>query len=291
MYEIPTERPVEPFTLEVLEKVSHAFSRLGIKYFLAGAMARDILLTNVFDIPTGRATRDIDMAVAVESWEQFNEVKSLLVGEYEFNASEHVEHRLYYRKENTENGYPLDLVPFGGVANSASEIAWPPDLKVIMNVAGYEEVYTSAVSVQIKSDLVIPVASLPGLTLLKLFAWQDRGQDQSSSKDAEDLLTLLRNYVNAGNRDRLYETETSILEEASFDPDIASPMLLAKDMSHIASEETLKTVEEILNNTSLVEKLAMQMAGTTYDFEEKIEYVNKLISKFKIPGRVARWQN
>jgi predicted nucleotidyltransferase len=38
----------------------------------------------------------------------------------------------------------VDLVPFGAISNGTSAIAWPPDLKTIMNVAGYEDVLAAA---------------------------------------------------------------------------------------------------------------------------------------------------
>lgn len=59
---------------------------LGVAYFVAGAMARDIRLTNVFGIATERATRDVDFAVAVESWVQFEDIKKLLTAGGLFEA-------------------------------------------------------------------------------------------------------------------------------------------------------------------------------------------------------------
>lgn len=54
-----------------------------------------------------------------------------------------------------------------------------------MNVAGFEEALTSSVCMEIDDDLRVQVASLPGLTLLKLVAWSDRGRE--TNKDAADL--------------------------------------------------------------------------------------------------------
>jgi predicted nucleotidyltransferase len=45
-----------------------------------GATARNILLTGVFGLSAGRATRDVDLAVAVEGWPQFEAIKVRLVG-------------------------------------------------------------------------------------------------------------------------------------------------------------------------------------------------------------------
>lgn len=65
------DRPVDPLTVHVSREIDRVARELNLAYFLAGAMARDIVLTNVFGIDTGLATRDVDFGVAVGNWEQF----------------------------------------------------------------------------------------------------------------------------------------------------------------------------------------------------------------------------
>jgi predicted nucleotidyltransferase len=48
---------------------------------------------------------------------------------------------------------------------------------------------------------LLRVASLPGLAILKLVAWADRGA--ANAKDAHDLYQLMTNYAAAGNSGRL----------------------------------------------------------------------------------------
>jgi predicted nucleotidyltransferase len=87
----------------------------------------------------------------------------------------------------------VDLVPFGGVESSPSHVAWPPDMAIVMNVAGYAEALKSAVTVRVADHCEIPVASIPGLVMTKLIAWLDRGQ--SNPKDAVDFRYLLPNCI------------------------------------------------------------------------------------------------
>ncbi len=75
MFSVRPENPVEPLTLNVLEVVASVAADLELPWFVAGAMARDILLSSVFGLDAGRATRDVDLAVAVDSWQQFSELK------------------------------------------------------------------------------------------------------------------------------------------------------------------------------------------------------------------------
>ena len=64
MLAVPPDRRPDPGMLEVLRQVDRVARSLGLDYFVVGAMARDILLTGVFGLSAGRATRDVDLAVA-----------------------------------------------------------------------------------------------------------------------------------------------------------------------------------------------------------------------------------
>ena len=65
---------------------------------------------------------------------------------------------------------PVDLIPFRGVESAHGTIAWPPGRDIVMNVAGFEEALASSVLIEIEAKLTVPVASVAGLTLLKLAA-------------------------------------------------------------------------------------------------------------------------
>ena len=153
--------------LTLIERVTQ---ELRLDYFVTGAMARDVLLYHVFGLETGRATLDVDLAVAVDSWPEFERIKMRLVETGAVITDETRPHRLFYRATSDAGRYPLDLLPFGGLEQRPSEIAWPPDLSVVMNVAGYREALAAAEQVELRVGLVVRVASLPSLAILKLFA-------------------------------------------------------------------------------------------------------------------------
>ncbi len=187
---------------------------LHMKYFLCGAMARDILLLHVHGIKTGAATKDVDFGIAVETWEQFETIKATLTATGRFEAVPQIAHRLYYKITPQSSGYPIDIIPFGGVEGPPNLIEWPPGTGEVMNVMGYEEALANTVEIEVSENFVAPVISLPGLALLKLFAWADRGT--VNPKDALDLAILLRTYQEAGNTDRLYGDEMPLLEAVNF---------------------------------------------------------------------------
>jgi hypothetical protein len=78
-----------------------------------------------------------------------------------------------------------------------------PHMHVTMQVAGFAEALQTASLVQIASGLLIRVVSLPGLAMLKLLAWQERGL--ADPRDAIDFVTLCRHYTEAGNLERVYD--------------------------------------------------------------------------------------
>jgi predicted nucleotidyltransferase len=176
---VAPERPVDPLAIEILRLVDRVTQELDLEYFVTGATARDILLTGVFGLETGRGTRDVDLAIAFNGWPQFDAVKRRLIETGAFAPDERVIHKLFHLKGVGRRGYPLDLIPFGRIDEPAGEIAWPPDRSIVMNVAGYREALATAPAVEIQPGFVVRVVSLPGLAILKLFAWADRGADDS----------------------------------------------------------------------------------------------------------------
>ncbi len=75
MYTIPFNRPLNPNILSILKTLHRIATMHNTSYFVIGATARDILMTHVFGIVTGRATRDVDFAIALEDWSQFKVIK------------------------------------------------------------------------------------------------------------------------------------------------------------------------------------------------------------------------
>jgi predicted nucleotidyltransferase len=93
------DKPLDPISSRVIRAVTSVADELGIGSFMVGATARIILLEHVFGLPPSRATRDIDFAFAVESWEQFQALKQRLVSEASFTPLERVAQRLKFKSE------------------------------------------------------------------------------------------------------------------------------------------------------------------------------------------------
>lgn len=278
MYSIRPDYPLDAITQNIVRQFDDACRSLDIDYFLIGATARDIMLTHVFGVKTYRATRDVDFAIAVPDWQTFDHVKSWFLARPESWSSSTNTHRLLYRDNDTDAVVPMDVVPFGGIENPPTIITWPPDKAAIMSVAGFAEALQAAVQVCIVDDLIVPVISIPGLAVLKLFAWADRRM--ASSKDADDLLMLLRHYADAGNLDRLYNSAFHILESCDYDVDAAGAYLLGLDTATITGNDTRSRMLVLLKDADVHDRLILHMARSRVAQEDSLTYVSNLLTQF-----------
>ena len=80
----PPDRPIDPSVVRVLRALDPVAREADCGYFVAGATARDLILANVHGLRPGRATRDIDFGIAIESWEQFARLKERLAATGDF---------------------------------------------------------------------------------------------------------------------------------------------------------------------------------------------------------------
>lgn len=278
MHSIRADRPLDDNTRNILRQFDTAARELGIDYFLAGATARDMMLTHVFGIDIARITRDVDLGIAVPDWNAFDAIKTRLLSTSDNWAPSDAPHCLRYRENHAAFPTPVDLIPFGQIENPPREIAWPPDMQVLMNVAGYADALRSAALVMLAEDLVIRVASIPGLAALKIIAWDERGK--IDAKDAHDLFTILRRYTDAGNHGRLYNDHFALLESAEYDPELAGARLLGTDVAAMVSGETLIELTAILTNEEKSNLLTLHMARS-YPAENALTHIEALLQQFR----------
>lgn len=272
---ISPERPVDPVTFNALNLIDKLLRGAKIPYMLVGATARDLLLYNVFGQAVTRATYDLDFAVLVDSWDQFTSVKRLFLDTPGFTDRGRIAQRLHYQPTGALFETVIDIIPFGKLESTDRTIAWPPDADVVMNVAAFSDVFESSVAVQVGPDLSITVASLPGITVLKLFAWLDRHEE----RDAQDIRRLMETYTYAGNVDRLYEEEADELARLDFDTSLAGSYLLGKDARRITDMNVRNRLWEALLGNQL-NALILQLARTMSLLDDRTESAEALLNGF-----------
>jgi predicted nucleotidyltransferase len=151
-------------------------------------------------------------------------------------------------------------------------------MSIMMNVAGYRDAHASAVQVEVEPGIVILVASIPGIAILKFFAWVDRGRE--NPKDAIDLVALLRQYNEAGNQNRVYEDATAALEAVGYDIELAGAWLLGRDAFALSSRETRGQLAALFAESSLMERLEADMSRALRARDDGLDYSRVLLGQF-----------
>lgn len=216
----------------------------GAPFFLTGAMARDLLLQYGYGIDTGRETRDVDLALMVPDWETFENLRARLIDGERFSSIGAIHHKLLFA------GFlEVDLIPFGAVERADRSIALPPDGGFVMSVFGFREMLGATIPVRLPQGQEIRVVSLPGLAILKLMAWKERRLSQPR-KDAHDLAVVLRTYLDAGNRERLYTKAAHLLDRSDFDFELAGAWLLGHDMAQVLPRSVRPPIGDLLSRES-----------------------------------------
>lgn len=224
-----------------------------IPFFIAGATAREILLHHIHNRSIGRRTRDIDIAVFVDNWQMFDALKNAFIAEGALAVRGNV-HRMIVA------GIELDIIPFGGVAED-NQIIWPPEREIIMSIDGFSEVFAHTINIQLSNGEGLPFCSLPGLALLKLFAWRDRGGN--SSKDATDFYKIIYEY-SAVENDRLYFAVDNG-DTLNWEPVRMGAVLLGNDIVGMSKQASLIELRK-LDRESLID--AISRAHDVADLEE-----------------------
>jgi predicted nucleotidyltransferase len=244
--------------VELYRAVDKAASQLNIPYLIVGAMARDIVMAYGFGAAIERATRDIDFGIQVASWSDFDKLQSQLIDQG-FSPSTEPQRLISPEEWDLDIGY-IDLVPFGALSDAGDLIAWPPKGEIKMSVLGFAEALANAIQVRIDAspELTVPVASPPGMALLKLVAWGDRGIDLRP-KDAQDLLYLMNTYLKIDAMEN-EAYESGVMDRFDHEFDQAGAYLLSLHARQIAAPATSHRITEILQDGALSEGLLLDMS-------------------------------
>lgn len=193
---------------------------------IVGATCRDALHAAYGNHGRLRYSDDIDIALAVEDWQHYQELVSRL-----------------RRVESSTSGIrfrvgpmPVDLMPFGPNIEVPDGAVSPAPRNEPMSVFGFQDVWDAATTVAIEG-IEARLPSTAGYTVLKLRAWLDRAPN-GQHKDGPDIACALHWYVNdPAVEERVWETAEGLrhYEEADYDVPVAAVRLLVADALGILS--------------------------------------------------------
>lgn len=234
-YNLSSEKLEHPLLKKLLDELIPVFQKLEIKFFIIGATARDIIM-ELHGEKSGRRTQDIDIAIAIDKWEEFSTIEKEITQLPNFKKDLKQQQRFLYLKD-----FQLDIVPYGGITTAEDKIFWPPDQSFAMTVLGFEEAEKDLVRVKIDDTLEIDIVSLAGIFILKLVAWKDR--HHKGNKDADDMGFILLNYLNIHEERAVMEYYEEVYEIEKFSITKAGAALLGIDINILLSDNKTNKVK------------------------------------------------
>ena len=229
-YSIHKEELQNDLLVETLQVVDSCYRQLGAEVYVVGAAARDIALRLMGVTDTPRRTMDLDVAVLLQDWRQYERLKGILLQNHFEKARE--KQRFYYLGKDGRIRFEVDIVPFGAIAED-DKVAWPPEGSPVMSVRCFSEVMSHADRVSVGDEFSFRIASLSGQFLLKLDTWSDR--HFNTRKDASDMVFILKNVYVAYALTRDGLPQEVDVEATTFDVAVAGAEWIAADLRTILS--------------------------------------------------------
>ncbi|MHA6279354.1 nucleotidyl transferase AbiEii/AbiGii toxin family protein [Salinimicrobium sp. CAU 1759] len=240
-YSISSDKFTHPLLKPILQELTEYFQESGISFFVIGATARDIFM-ELHNESSGRLTHDLDIAITVSNWEQWLKVEQEILKLENFTKDKAQKQRFLYKDR-----FQVDIVPFGEIMKQNSKIFWPPDESFAMSVLGFDAAEETSLRVSVDQELEIRIASLSGIFLLKIIAWNDR--HNKSNKDADDIGFILENYLGIHEERAAVQYYDEIYTE-DFTRAKGGATLLGKDVLEIlqAHPPELEAIKKILTD-------------------------------------------
>lgn len=273
-YNISSKKFNHPLLKPILLELTEYFKNSKISFFVIGATARDIFM-ELHEESSGRLTHDLDIAITINDWEQYDNVVEGILKLKNFTKDPNQKQRFSYL-----NSFDLDIVPFGNIMKENDKIFWPPDEQFAMSVLGFSAVSNALLHVNIDETVVVKIASLSGIALLKIVAWKDRSH--KTNKDADDIAFILQNYLEIHREESLNFYEEIYVDDYTIIQ--AGATLLGLHLNQLLENypEVKTNVLNILNNElekKEQSKLINQIIEThkTLKYDEVLKSLNNII--------------
>ena len=248
--------PISPDRLQpagmnaAMAALQRAFDHFGINFYLIGAVARDIWMTQIYAEPDRRTTKDLDLAVFINDTAEYDALLTWLVEQQGFARTQSSAFCLLYPSATGSGHVAVDLVPFGAIADEAGDVYFSGRGMERISTVGFTEVLAEAATVATPTGQQWRVVTLPGIVVLKLVAWQDRPE---RGKDAVDIWNLLEVYFNLV-QEEIYTSHLELLNEEET-PDTTNLMLL------VGARVLGRHVRQLLTGGPVLTRLLSLLAG------------------------------
>jgi predicted nucleotidyltransferase len=264
----------DPRLHDVLKTVNASCAKLSIDFYLLGALARDVWFKQQ-QIAAG-GTKDVDFAVFISETEQFSDLKKVLVEGCNYAQSKANQFTLI-----APSGFMIDMLPFGAI-EVEDGIAVEGEGLAKIKVTGFKEVYLTAVKpVYIFEDQETKVATLAGIVLLKLIAFDDRPEHRYN--DPIDCISIIQNYFSIES-DLIYTQHNDLFGDPNISLETIAARVIGREMRKPVNQDP-KLKERVLGilkkHIAMGDKsdFILRMATQAYTGTEECKlYLSELVA-------------
>ena len=258
---------LEKELIETLRILDSYFQKKNIKYVLIGAQVPNILIC-FENSQVSRPTKDIDLALKCDDWEDYTELINDLIKLEFYKKSNEPEHRLFFKRTM------IDLIPYVEKYIKDGYLTFP-ESKNIINVQGFDKLFQNAVKETIDGDLQISVIPLHLSVYSKIIAFLDRGEQQNNFDDIIDIVYIFKNYEDIVFSERRFDIDSKYNIEFEY----SGAFLVGQDLKKCLSSEEIDQIWKFLSHFTDEYSYPIQRVSS-YDTKENKENFN-LFSAFK----------
>lgn len=263
----------------VFTVLAQAFAAIGIDFYIIGAMARDVWYEK--GQKTSRGTKDVDFAVLVSSYEEYEALRNYLKEKYHYEDTRGNAFVMI-----SPDGMQVDILPFGEIATDDS-ITVKGEGMTSIEVDGFNEVYEGGTEeVELSTGHKFRVATLPAIVLLKLIAFDDRPERRT--KDARDIANIIEHFFDL-QQDLIYnnysdefinDTDPRTLEEISATV-IGREIKAMLGNNKPLHERVIAILQEHIEQADKSSFVRNMVAETNRDVDQSVSWLRHLLGALK----------
>jgi predicted nucleotidyltransferase len=258
----------QPELSEMLTALERGLKKFDIDFYLVGAVARDLWMSAIHDIPPSRITGDIDFAVFIDDKGTYENLQKYLIDIEGFSPYMGNAFVLVWK------GFiQVDLLPFGEIEDKNDSVTVEGSGLTSLNMLGFKEVYDDGLpEVELEEIHTFKFCTLPGIVILKLLAWQDRPEIRRD--DIKDVSNVLKHFFNMYDEE-IYENHNDLFGD--LDLHLIAARVMGREMNKIAKRNDVlyNRIKDLLD----VNIVDIEMARIMVEFYENTIEDNLAILK------------
>ena len=256
----------------LLSALERGFEKIGIDYYLVGAVARDVWMSGINNIAPRRTTADIDFAVLINDKGDYEALKEYLVSTEGFQPTKENAFVLLW-KDRTE----VDLMPFGAIEDEEAKVTIQGTGFTTLHVPGFAEVYEEGLpEVEVAEQHTFKFCSLPGIVVLKLLAWDDRPEVRRD--DIKDISDILNHFFDMYDEE-IWGNHFDLFGDEYIDTLHTAARVMGREVKKIArrNDKLFARITNIITNNTAAADSSKIAAIMTEHFENTVEDSLKLL--------------